>query len=380
MSAVATSSSQISVSWNASTDNVGVTGYLVERSQGAGSTAFAQVGTVPGTNYGDSGLLVGTVYNYRVRATDAATNLSGYSSGVSATTLPASSGLVAAYAFNEGSGTTVADASGNGNNGTINGATWTTGQYGQALSFNGSGARVTVNDAATLDLTNGMTLEAWVYPTAVGGWRDVIYKEINDIYYLMGSSQNGSLPSVGGTFATTAAFGTTSLPLNTWTHLAGTYDGAMMRLYVNGVQVSSRAQTGSIHTSTGVLSIGGDGLYGQYWAGRIDEVRIYNRALSQAQIQSDMNTALTISIISNQSTIVVSRPIIQSITVADGNTTLTWSAIAGKSYRVQYKLDLSQTDWSDLAGDVTASDTNAIKVDTTVSNATNRFYRIQVLP
>ena len=78
--------------------------------------------------------------------------------------------------------------------------------------------------------------------------------------------------------------------------------------------------------------------------------------------------------------IVVSRPIIQSITVADGNTTLTWSAIAGKSYRVQYKLDLSQTDWSDLAGDVTASDTNAIKVDTTVSNATNRFYRIQVLP
>jgi hypothetical protein len=62
--------------------------------------------------------------------------------------------LVAAYAFNEGSGTIVTDASGNGNNGTINGATWTTsGKYGNALSFNGSNARVTINNAPSLQLT-----------------------------------------------------------------------------------------------------------------------------------------------------------------------------------------------------------------------------------
>ena len=86
--------------------------------------------------------------------------------------------------------------------------------------------------------------------------------------------------------------GPNALTANTWAHLAATYDGATVRLYVNGVQVASRAQTGAIATSTNPLQIGGDSIYGQYFAGRIDEVRIYNRALSVAEIQSDMNTPL----------------------------------------------------------------------------------------
>jgi len=199
---------------------------------------------------------------------------------------------VAAYGFNEGFGTIVTDASGNGNTGTIGTATWTTsGKYGNALSFNGTSARVTVNDSNSLDLTTRMTLEAWLFPTAVGGWRDVIYKGTDDIYYLMGSSDN-STPAIGGTFSPSALRGSSNLPLNAWTHLAGTYDGTTMRLYVNGVQVSSRAQTGPIQTSTAALTMGGDPLYGQYFAGRIDEVRIYNRALSSAEIQSDLSSAL----------------------------------------------------------------------------------------
>ena len=74
--------------------------------------------------------------------------------------------------------------------------------------------------------------------------------------------------------------GPTALTANTWAHLAATYDGVTMRLYVNGVQVASRAQTGAIATSTNPLQIGGDSIYGQYFAGLIDEVRVYNRALS----------------------------------------------------------------------------------------------------
>ena len=192
--------------------------------------------------------------------------------------------LVAAYGFNEGSGTVVSDASGNGNSGTINGATWTTsGKYGNALSFNGSNALVTVNNAPSLQLTSAMTLEAWVYPTNVNSaWRDVIYKG-NDNYYLEGTSTNSSRPAAGAIFGGVygEVYGTNALTANTWSHLAATYDGATMRLYVNGVQVASRAQTGAIATSTNPLQIGGDSIYGQYFAGRIDEVRVYNQALNQ---------------------------------------------------------------------------------------------------
>ena len=87
--------------------------------------------------------------------------------------------------------------------------------------------------------------------------------------------------------------GTAGVAVNTWTHLAGTYDGATLRLYVNGVQISSRAQTGAMTVSTSPLQIGGDSVYGQYFQGTIDEIRVYNRALSAAEMQQDMNPAIT---------------------------------------------------------------------------------------
>ena len=86
LTATAVSGTQINLSWTASTDNVGVTAYLVERCQGSGCSSFAQVGTSAVATYSDNGLTVGTGYSYRVRATDAAGNLSGYSNTASATT------------------------------------------------------------------------------------------------------------------------------------------------------------------------------------------------------------------------------------------------------------------------------------------------------
>jgi YD repeat-containing protein len=86
LNASVASSTQINLSWAASTDNVGVTGYLVERCQGTGCSSFSQIGTPTTTSYSDSGLTASTSYSYRVRATDAAGNLSAYSSVSSATT------------------------------------------------------------------------------------------------------------------------------------------------------------------------------------------------------------------------------------------------------------------------------------------------------
>ena len=87
--------------------------------------------------------------------------------------------------------------------------------------------------------------------------------------------------------------GTAALPANSWTHLAATYDGAILRLYVNGVQAGSRAISGSLVTSSSPLRIGGNLVWGEYFRGQIDDVRIYNGALTQSQIQSDMNTPVT---------------------------------------------------------------------------------------
>jgi len=202
-------------------------------------------------------------------------------------------GLGGAYSFNEGSGTGVYDASGNGNNGALQGGTsWTTaGKYGNAISFNGTNAYVNIPSSTSLQLTSAMTLEAWVNPSVVNGvWRDVIYKG-KDNYYLDADSTSGK-PATRATSGG-ALFGTGPLTVNTWTHLAGTYDGVTLRLYVNGVQVSSRAETGPIGVSTNPLQIGGDAFYGQYFLGKIDEVRIYNWALSGPQIQSDMNSPIT---------------------------------------------------------------------------------------
>ena len=211
-------------------------------------------------------------------------------------TVSNTTGLVAAFDFSEGTGTTTVDRSGAGNAGTIAGATWvTTGRYGHALSFDGVNDWVTVSDSNSLDLATGMTLEAWVYPTALSGWRTAILKEtVGGLAYALYVHDNAPRPAVwaniGG--ADQTAIGTASLPLNVWTHVAATYDGATLRLYVNGVQVGTLARSGSLAVSTRVLRIGGNAVWGEYFRGRIDEVRVYNRALSQGEILNDMTVPI----------------------------------------------------------------------------------------
>jgi hypothetical protein len=239
---------------------------------------------------------VNGTHTLSARARDAAGNTTLAANVVVTVANVQPAGLVAAYAFGEGSGSTVADSSGNNNTGTLGtGLTWTTqGKFDNAVVFNGA-SYITVPASASLNLTTGMTLEAWVYPTAQGSaWRNVVIKERTggEVYNLY-SNVDTLVPTVYVvTSATNSVSGQSQLPLNTWSHLAATYDNATLRLYVNGTQVGSRALTGSLLTSSGALRIGGNAVWGEFFQGRIDEVRIYNRALSQTEIQTDMTRAI----------------------------------------------------------------------------------------
>jgi hypothetical protein len=200
------------------------------------------------------------------------------------------SGLVAAYGFEETTGSSVIDASGNGRTGTITGATRTTaGQFGRALSFDGVDDRISIADAASLDLTAGVTLEAWVNPTNLGGWRMIVAKTTNGTpnnYFL---ALDDGVPTFG--FFNTGwreHTGGAAVPLNVWTHVAATFNDAanQVRLYVNGVEVFTSTETASLVTNAAQLRIG-VGFSNEVFAGRIDELRVYNRTLSAAEILAD---------------------------------------------------------------------------------------------
>jgi fibronectin type 3 domain-containing protein len=290
----------VNLGWGASTDNAGVTRYNVHRSTTAGfvPSAANRIGQPGSTSYADGGLGAGT-YFYKVTAEDAAGNVSDPSNQASATvTVTAPSGLVAAYGFDEGSGATTADQSGNGNLGSLSNTVWSTaGRFNNALSFNGS-ARVNVNDSASLRLTSGMTLEAWVRPSALGDWRTVLLKERTGYYaYALYSNTDNSRPSAHVFSSSDHDLrGPASVPVNTWTHLAATYNGSVLALYVNGSQVATQPATGAIVSNTGPLRIGGNAIWGEHFTGLIDEVRIYNRALSTSEIQGDMDRSVTVDL------------------------------------------------------------------------------------
>ena len=293
-------------------------------SSGTGSSvpsafwSYANAGsyTVSLTVTGPGGSVTQTNPNYITVATTSSTDGTG-SSG--STINVNSNGLVAAYSFDNIFGSVALDYSGNSHYATISNAVkMNQGRFGTALNFNGTNAWVTVGNNTSLALNTGMTLEAWVYPTAtMSGLDTVVMKEqpatatsAGTATYLLAANSSANLPMSAfwnGSEAT--ANGNTQIPPNQWTHLASTYNGQYQNLYVNGVLVETLPQTGPIATSTGALRIGGNSIWGGYFQGYIDEVRIYNKALSNAQIISDSNTPISVS---NPPQFIVGDPKVES--------------------------------------------------------------------
>ena len=201
----------------------------------------------------------------------------------------AAGGIVAAYSFDEASGSTLGDQSGNGHPGTIVGATWAAGKYGTGLSFNGTSSRVDLPPLGTFYKT-GFTFEAWVNKSTAkqdvgilgawnypGGGPMLWVDHVAGRHYLTLDAGLGSYLDSGQAPAT-----------GQWQYLSATYDGTTARYYIDGVQVASRAFAGNVgDTDTWRIGAYGNSPFG-FFDGTIDDVRIYDRALTTAEVQGDM--------------------------------------------------------------------------------------------
>lgn len=269
------------------------------------------------------------------------------------------SGLVAAYGFEEGigSGATVVDTSGDNNHGTISGATRTpVGKSRSGLIFDGVDDSVAVPDSASLDLTTGMTLSAWVKPDTISGKsQDVIFKERgSDGSYALGADGTGSQPRTGFYRAGgwQMAVAPTALTAGQWAHVAGTWDGQSLKLYVNGTLVRTEAMTGPIVTSGDPLRIGGTAVFGtnRFFDGAIDEVRVYNHALTAQDVQTDRDTP-----VSNQTQLGAPVP----------TTTYGYSAANGRPTTVSTPNGTTSISYDDLARPTSYTDADGTTSTTT---------------
>ena len=123
-------------------------------------------------------------------------------------------------------------------------------------------------------------------------WRAVIVKEQpSNLTYALYAAGGSPRPTgdivIGG--ALTETKGPADLPLGTWSFLTAAWDGTTLRLFVNGALVAEKPITGMMSVTAGALRIGGDSVWGEFFKGTIDDVRIYNRGLLGAEIQTDMN-------------------------------------------------------------------------------------------
>ena len=273
--------------------------YNLHRSTTAGFTPSAgnRIAQPTGTSYTDTGLTAGTYYYRSPPKTPPATSARRRNQATATVTAPPVTGLVAAYGFDTGIGTTAADQSGTGNNGTLSNATWTDGRQVRQRAHLQRHQRLRHHprrqqprphhrhDARGL----GPADRPRQQPTA----RSLMKEQPGEHVVRRSTRTAPARPRCRSARSTSPATETRrarrSLPVNTWTHLAATYNGTSLALYVNGVQAGQLLIARLDRASTGALRIGGNAIWGEWFQGDIDEVRIYNRALTATEIQADMN-------------------------------------------------------------------------------------------
>jgi hypothetical protein len=263
---------------------------------------------------------------------------------------------------------------------------------GRALRFDGLNDRVSGDNPVSLNHTGALTIAAWVRPESVTDKRIIVIK--------------GNISSEGYAWALRASDakllyrwvspnGTESiyksandvLAIGRWTHVAAAHTpGSLPALYTNGVLVAGSLSDGEATAPIGVSSnpftVGSSSDGSQRFMGIIDEVIVCASALTPADLRNLMNGQPPGSggpAPSPSPLLEITAPTLVSLRVNGDVATLSWIAVAGTIYRVQYKNNLDDANWQELPEDVVAYDTQ-MNVDNFLDGQMQRFYRLIVRP
>ena len=204
----------------------------------------------------------------------------------------AEEGLVAYWPFDEGEGKEAMDITGNGHDGEFNDdPKWVEGKFGTALEFDGVDDHVIVADDPAFAIEENITLMTWFSPNEALTGRRLMSKN-NSIFVIFDFGNASSIDFLVKPDNTFAESTTTDWKVGEWDHFAGTFDGKTMKVYINGELEGDAANNVPIAPSNLELWIGGDDLGNatDHFPGKIDEVRLYEKTLSEADIQKVMET------------------------------------------------------------------------------------------
>jgi len=379
VSTVAISSSGATITWT--TDKASDSQIDYGSTSAYGSSTSLATALVTSHSQTLSGLASNGLYHFRVKSRDSVGNLATSADFTFSTPAgsPPSTGLVGYWTFDEGSGTTASDSSGNGNTATlVNGPTWTAGKINQALAFDGLANYVSIPHANALN-TYPLTVTAWIKTGTTSGARGIVNK------YVAGSSNgyqlfmnNGSLCAWylrdGSNYVydgSECTLSTAGYANNQWHHVAFVVDGTGARLYVDGLQTASLGWIGTPGgpTTTQDVHIGHyPGPSGaEYFSGLLDDVRIYNRALSASEIAAFYGSLV----------VTTTPPVLSAVTVSSissSGATVSWTTDKVSDTQVDYDTTTAYGSSTSLTPSLVTSHSQQISG---LSPATVYHYRVK---
>lgn len=262
------------------------------------------------------------------------------------------------------------------NNGSMTGGAYAPGRLGQSFSFDGSAPQyVSVPHSSSLDIFGNHSIAFWSKPNALpatGKSYHVVSKWTNGYEYKKVSIDSDGKVSyfLFGTTASSGVTSATALTPGVWTHVVATYDGANMKIYLNGVQDASIAAAGDVGDGTGTLYLGYDPTTApyvnpSYFNGLLDEVGWYNRTLSQAEVTSLNDGTPAAFVFTSQTGVPINTGIESSPATVTGFYLPAAITVSGGEYAVSSDNGATWGGWTSAQG--TISPDNQVKLRLTSS-------------